>query len=101
MIKCFFRMKIFLSRKEHSFCCLVKPVQWSWSHRPLANGKKSQVTFDKMDVTLYEHKVYLPFDTETIIIPPAFTWYHAVLDLTPLRLRTGGFMPGVGLGFKI
>ena len=22
------------------------------------------------------------------------TWYNAVLALTPLRLRTGGFMPG-------
>ena len=24
------------------------------------------------------------------------TWYHAVLALTPLRLRTGGFMQGGG-----
>ena len=24
------------------------------------------------------------------------TWYNAVLALTPLRLRTGGFMPGGG-----
>ena len=23
-------------------------------------------------------------------------WYYAVLALTPLRLRTGGFMPGGG-----
>ena len=26
------------------------------------------------------------------------TWYHAVLALTPLRFRTCGCMPGVGLG---
>ena len=25
------------------------------------------------------------------------TWYNAVLALTPLRLRTGGFMPGGGV----
>ena len=24
------------------------------------------------------------------------TWYNAVLALTPVRLRTGGFMPGGG-----
>ena len=24
------------------------------------------------------------------------TWYHALLALTPLRLRTGGFMQGGG-----
>ena len=29
------------------------------------------------------------------------TWYYAVLALTPLQLRTGGFMQGVGLGVKI
>ena len=47
-------------------------------------------------VLFWNHLMLIPDKQLIRIHSYMITWYHAVLALTPLRLQTGGCMPGGG-----